>query len=118
MNITEITFNSTEEFHAYLLPHFIDPSFPQVIRGKLQDLKQTGTLAKYISAESSLLRYYNELSDAEKHGTVMGMRFVQTKSDTNTNMDINNINFIKTNPPEIDNRIKFIGDSSTEDSLL
>ncbi|PVU96339.1 hypothetical protein BB561_001247 [Smittium simulii] len=79
------------KFYEYLLPHFIDPSFPQVIRKKLQDLKQTGTLAKYISQKNRYVDILNinnptTLLDAikiiSKHGTAMDMQFLQSNRDT------------------------------------
>ncbi|PVU94218.1 hypothetical protein BB561_002708 [Smittium simulii] len=41
MKPPETIFKNTEKFYVYLLPCFIDPSFPQVIRRKLHNLKQT-----------------------------------------------------------------------------
>ncbi|PVU87327.1 hypothetical protein BB561_006384, partial [Smittium simulii] len=61
-----VVINNTNEFYSKLYPLFIDPSFPQVIRRKLQMLKQTGSLSEYIAAEADLIGDYKDITDNER----------------------------------------------------
>ncbi|PVU91678.1 hypothetical protein BB561_004274 [Smittium simulii] len=63
-NSTKLT--TTKLFYDNLAPLFIDPSYPQVLRRKLQMLKQTGSLAEYISIEANLMGDYKDITDAER----------------------------------------------------
>ncbi|PVU91958.1 hypothetical protein BB561_004097 [Smittium simulii] len=59
-------FTSPKDFYDSLAALFIDPSFPQVLRRKLQQLKQVGSLADYISAEANLIGDFKGISDKER----------------------------------------------------
>ncbi|OMJ12612.1 hypothetical protein AYI69_g9349 [Smittium culicis] len=53
-----VVLSTTQILYDNLSSKFIDPSYPQILRRKLQMLKQTGSLADYISAESNLVGDY------------------------------------------------------------
>ncbi|PVU86660.1 hypothetical protein BB561_006609 [Smittium simulii] len=101
-------FETPEIFYTHLAPLFVDPSFPQVLRMKLQNPKQTGSLAEYIASEASSMGDFKDISDAEriylfKYG--LESRYVDLlnlKNPTNfieaiVPTDIPNINLIDNN---------------------
>ncbi|OMJ28600.1 hypothetical protein AYI69_g1920 [Smittium culicis] len=106
-NLNDKLFN-TQIFYEKLSPYFIDPSYPQVLRRKLQLLSQTGSLSEYISNEANLIGDFKGISDAEriylfKYG--LDNKFVDILNLKNPETFIEAINLISRHGTALDMRL-------------
>ncbi|OMJ27695.1 hypothetical protein AYI69_g2864 [Smittium culicis] len=99
---------NTQIFYGKLYSYFIDPSYPQVLRRKLQLLSQTGSLAEYISNEVNLMGDFKGKNDAEriylfKYG--LDNKFVDILNLKNPETFIDAMNIISRHGTALDMRI-------------